>query len=193
LLSRLIAAPVNRLLRGESWALRRLQPFAGRTASFDAFPFRFSFSVTPEGEVRAAEPVVQADVSFRLTPLVGMRVLAGDEAARREVQVTGDTEFAQAIELVASNLRWDAEEDLARIFGDVAAHRIATTGRDLFAWQVRTIDRAARSLGEFLTEERPVIARRDDVARFVTEVDTLRDDVERLEQRIERLARRTAG
>jgi ubiquinone biosynthesis protein UbiJ len=51
----------------------------------------------------------------------------------------------------------------------------------------RVLSGLAQNLSDYWVDERPLIARRDDVARWVQGVDRLRDDVERLAQRIERL------
>jgi ubiquinone biosynthesis protein UbiJ len=53
--------------------------------------------------------------------------------------------------------------------------------------QARAAASLARNLSDYWLEERPLIARRADVADWVHEVDRLRDDVERLAQRIARL------
>jgi ubiquinone biosynthesis protein UbiJ len=188
MLSQIAAGPVNHVLRGESWALRRLQPHAGCTARFDVFPLSFAFTVRESGEVAAAAPGAVPDVTVRVTPPAAMRILAGDEAAYGEVSVQGDSEFAQAIQYVVRNARWDAEEDLSRIFGDSIAHRMTQTGRAVMQLQARVANSLARNLTDYWVEERPLIARRSDVARFVQDVDALRDDVERLALRIERLA-----
>jgi ubiquinone biosynthesis protein UbiJ len=116
-------------------------------------------------------------------------ILSGDDAAYREVAVSGDADFAQAVEFVVRNARWDAEEDLARIFGDVAAHRIVNAGQGLMRMQARAAQSFSRNLADYLVEERGLIARRAEVESFVREVDTLRDDVERLSQRVARLKR----
>lgn len=187
MLSQLAAGPVNHVLRGETWALRRLQSHAGRTARFDAFPFSLSFTVRDDGEVCAALPGAMPDVTVRVTPPAALRILAGDEAAFGEVAVQGDVEFAEAIQFVVRNARWDVEEDLSRVLGDRAAHRIARAGRDALHFHARVADRLARNLSDYWVEERPLIARRADVDDFVQEVDILRDDVERLAQRIARL------
>jgi len=187
-LSQFAAGPVNHVLRGESWALRRLQPHAGRTARFEVFPVSFGFTVREDGEVSPALPGAIADVTVRVTPPAALRILGGDEAAFEEVAIQGDSEFAEAIHFVVRNARWDAEEDLARLIGDRAAHRLAATGRDILRFKARVADRLARNLSDYWVEERPLIARRTDVERFVQDVDTLRDDVERLSQRIARLA-----
>jgi len=187
LLSYVAAAPVNHVLRGESWALRRLQPFAGRTAAFEVLPFYFGLTVRDSGEVAAAAPGVVPDAVFRLSPAAALRLFAGDERAYQEAQVSGDPEFAQAVEFVVRNARWDIEEDLARVLGDGAAHRLVSTGRGIMQLQARAAESFARNVSDYWLEERPLIARRADVEKFVQDVDTLRDDVERLAQRIDRL------
>jgi len=191
MLSQVAAGPVNHVLRGETWALRRLQPHAGRTVRFDVFPISFALTVRESGDVAAAAPGAVADVAVRVTPPAAVRILAGDESAFGEVAVQGDSEFAQAIEFVVRNARWDAEEDLARIFGDGLAHRLGQAGRAALQLQARVVDSLARNLSDYWVEERPLIARRSDVDRFVHDVDTLRDDVERLALRVERLASRS--
>ena len=88
--------------------------------------------------------------------------------------------------------RSDVEEDLSRVFGDIAAHRIVQAGNELKRWQRETADSIARSAVAYWTEEQPLIAARD-IERFVREVDALRDDVARLEQHIVHVMKRDAG
>jgi ubiquinone biosynthesis protein UbiJ len=187
MLAHFAAGPVNHVLRGESWALRRLQPHAGRSVRFDVFPFSFGFTIRDDGEVAPALPGAVPDVTVRVTPPAALRILGGDEAAFAEVSVQGDDAFAEAIHFVVRNARWDAEEDLARLLGDRAAHRLAEAGRGAVRLQARMTDSLARNLSDYWAEERPLIARRSDVEQFVHDVDTLRDDVERLAQRMARL------
>ena len=187
MLTQLALAPVNHVLRGESWALRRLAPFAGRTARFDILPFSALVTVRDSGEIAAAAPGAAADVHIRVTPAAAARILAGDEAAYEQVRVDGDAEFAQALQFVVRNARWDVEEDLSRVFGDTLAHRAVGAGRAVMQLQARAAASLGRNLSDYWLEERPLIARRTDVADWLQEVDRLRDDVERLAQRIERL------
>jgi ubiquinone biosynthesis protein UbiJ len=187
LLSHLALGPVNHVLRGESWALERLASFAGRTARIDVLPFSAVFIVRESGELAAAPAGIVPDVHIRLSPPAALRILAGDEAAYGEVRVEGDMELARALELVVRNVRWDVEEDLARVFGDVLAHRMAGFGRAALHVPARAAASFARNLGDYWLEERPLIARRADVREWLHEVDVLRDDVERLAQRIARL------
>ena len=180
----LAARPLNHLLARNGWALARLKPFAGKCARFECAPFLLTLSVRSDGQV---EPAAQGapDATFRFSPGIAMRLAARDEAAWQEVAVSGDTEFAEALAYVCRNLRWDAEEDLARVFGDIVAHRAVQTAQTLGQWSAQAADNLARSISEYWTEEQPLIARAGDVAKFNLEVDRLRDDLARLEQRIE--------
>ncbi len=188
MLSRFSLAPINHVLRGESWALRRLAAFAGRSARVEILPFfAATFTVRDSGELAVAAADAVPDVHIRLTPAVAARILASDAAAYAQVSVQGDTELAEALQFVVRNARWDVEEDLSRVLGDALAHRMVGTGRALLQLQARAAESLARNLSDYWLEERPLIARRGDVAQWVREVDILRDDVERLAQRIARL------
>ncbi len=183
-----VSASVNHLLRANSWARERLKPFAGKTARFDCPPFNLALTVLENGEVAAADIWATApDVTVTLTPGLMLRVMARDETVDTEIGIDGDTGFAAAIRHITNNLRWDAEEDLSRVFGDIAAHRMMQTGRTLDQWRAQSFDNLARSFAEYWTEEQPLIARTRDVDLFNREVDQLRDDVARLEKRLENL------
>ena len=194
MLHSVVSSSVNHLLRGNSWARERLKPFAGKTVKFDCPPFGLALTVQENGEVAAADvSATAADVTIRLTPGLMLRVIARDEKAWTEIAVDSDTGFAAAVNHIARNLRWDAEEDLSRVFGDIAAHRMVQTGRTLDEWRARSFDNLARSFAEYWTEEQPLIARARDVAQFNRDVDELRDDVARFEKRLEQLANRPAN
>ncbi len=124
------------------------------------------------------------DATFTLTPGVALRMLASDKNAWQNVQMSGDPELAREVLFVAQNLRWDAEEDLSRVFGDIIAHRIVQAAGDLKHWQRQATDNLARSAAAYWTDEQPLLATRHDVERFVREVDALRDDVARFEKLI---------
>ncbi len=183
----LVVPSINHVLRGNAWALERLAGLSGKTVRIECAPFILALAIADGGELAPAAADAVPDATIRVTPGVMLRLVAADETAWNEIDVTGDAELATVVNQVWRNLRWDIEEDLARVFGDIAAHRMAETGRTLQRWGAQSADNLARSFAEYWTEEDPLIARRRDVEQFNTEVDHLRDDVARLEMRLARL------
>jgi len=184
------SSSVNHLLRANSWARRKLVPFAGKTARFDCPPFIVVLTVQEGGKVLPAFDNAVPDVTMVVTPGLMLRLLARDETAWTEAEISGDTEFAAVINHVVRNLRWDSEEDLSRLFGDVAAHRMAQSARTLGEWREQSLDNLFRSFAEYCTEEQPLLARARDVEQFNRDVDALRDDVARFEKRVQSASKR---
>ena len=182
------ARALNHVLRSTPVAMQRLRRHAGRTVAFHLGPLAVAFTVQTTGEVTAAVPTAARDLTVRVSPGLLPRLLAREEAAFREIEMLGDMELAQEISFLARHLTWDAEEDLSRVVGDIAAHRIVATARGFGRWGRDAAWRGAQGAAEYWTEEAPLIASRVKVESFMREVDELRDAVERLEKRVERSA-----
>jgi ubiquinone biosynthesis protein UbiJ len=182
-----VSASLNHLLRSNSWALERLSPFAGKTAQFECPPLQLALVVMENGEVAPPPNPATPDVTITLSPGLMLRVLARDETAWTAIRVSGDSDFAAAINHVWRNLHWDAEEDLSRVFGDIAAHRMAQTGKSLEQWGRQSADNLMHSFAEYWTEEQPLVAGKHEVEQFNRDVDALRDDLARIEKRLEKL------
>lgn len=185
-----VAAFINHLLRSASWARDALARHAGKTVRFEVFPFAVALTVLDSGEVAPAGADAAPAATVKLVPGLMLRLAASDESAWREIDITGDTDFASAIHHVTRNLRWDVEEDLSRVFGDIAAHRMAETGRTFQRWGEQAVENTGRAFAEYWTEEQPLIAGARDLEEFGRAVDQLRDDAARLEKRIEQLPSR---
>ena len=178
---------VNHILRSAPLALERLRPHAGRTVAFRLGPLAVALTIQTTGEVASAAAGAVRDLEVRLSPFLLPRLAAGEEAAFREIEMQGDAELAQEISFLVRNLSWDVEEDLSKAVGDIAAHRIASTAREMRRWGREASLRMAQGAAEYWTEESPLIASRVKLEGFARDVSDLRDAVERLEKRIERL------
>ena len=178
---------INHVLKSAPMALDRLRKHAGRTAAFHVGPVTLAFTVQTTGEVAAAVAGAARDLDVRISPFLLPRLAANDEAAFREIEMQGDMELAHEISFLARHLTWDVEEDLSRVIGDIAAHRVVSTARGMGKWGRDAALRMAQGASEYWTEESPLIASRVKVDSFVRDVAELRDAIERLEKRIERL------
>jgi ubiquinone biosynthesis protein UbiJ len=184
------AAAINHLLRDAGWARERLVPFAGCSVQFEVPPLSAAVTIGEGGWLVPAGAQTEIATTVRLTGLALIRLVClHDDSARQEVQVDGDAALASALTGVLSGLRWDIEEDLSQIVGDVAAHRLTQTGSALWAWQTKAASNLAQALAEYWTEEQSLLASGQALREFAQAVDLLRDHAERLEKRIERLRR----
>ena len=163
---------LNHLLDAEGWARDKLAPFAGEVVELRAPPLpRLRLTIVEGGRVAAGGE----DPALVLTFNPGGIDAAGNERLA-----------AEAMHLVR-HLRWDFEEDLARLAGDVAAHRIAGALRDLAGAHVDAARRLGAALADYAADEQPLLVRRERLAAFGAELARLSEGIERLGKRIERL------
>lgn len=186
MIERSALAALNHLLEQQPWAAERLRPFAGQAVEFRCPPFPdLRLAIGGNGLLDRARAETASALVVKLDPGTLPFLLARHESARNRVEIEGSADLAGAVDYLFRHLRWDFEEDLSRVFGDIVAHRLASGGKALAAWQRDAALRLAESFAEYWTEEQPLLARPADVERFCRNVDTLRDDVARLEKRIE--------
>lgn len=189
-----IERALNHLLRDEAWARQALQGHAGKTVQLHAAPFALQLRVTEPGffEVlsrqedaneTSQEPPTPADLSLTVA-LSQLPSLALQKMPA--VRVEGDAEFATVINQLVRHLRWDVEEDLSRVVGDMAAHRLVNTTRSVAQQMRRSAVNFVDSSAEYFSEEAGLLASRTAVENFSAQVRELRDDVERFLKRIEK-------
>jgi len=189
------AAAVNHLLARETWARERLAPYAGKTARLSCPPVVLTLLVSPDGYLTAVEEqeAQHADVALSL-PAGALSSFAqgGQTAVMKHVKIEGDAEFAQVIGKLAEHLRWEPEEDLAKLIGDAGASRVAAFARAAHDQLWRAGRNVLGSVTEYLLDEDPQLVRRAELDGFNAELARARDALARVEKRIERLEQKTA-
>ena len=177
---------LNHLLGAEPWARERLAPFAGETLELRAPPLpALRLAVAEGGTIKAgnAEP----SLTMTLKPGLLAALARGEEHALRAVDVHGNGRLAAEVLALARHLRWDVEENLSRVFGDVVAHRLHGAARGFAAWHLDAAQRLGGALVDYVTDEKPLLVRRAELDAFAEPVTRLRDALARLEKRLERL------
>ena len=126
-----------------------------------------------------------------------MRATDSSEGARQlfsgNVRIEGDDQTAHRFSEALGGLDIDWEEQLSHITGDIAAHEIGRGLRALAREGKRIGRSSGDNLSEYLTEEARLLPHRFEVDDFLSEVDALRDDVERLAARITLLEQKRRG
>ena len=134
----------------------------------------------------AAEPDVV--ITGSLLTLAGLAGSAGEGPVRGgSLDLTGDAGTAQAFQDLLRYAKPDLEEELSAFIGDAASHSLGEVARGFGKWVQGARETIHMNIREYLQEESGSLPSRYEVERFTKRVDALRDDVARLEARLDRL------
>lgn len=181
-----IAAVINHLLAQSPKDLDKLSVHRGKIALIDA-GIAIRLQVDELGYVKTVDDSVPAQVMIKIKPSDLPLVLGNLAQATSYVTIEGDADFANAISQLTQTLRWDAEDDLSKVIGDIPAVKVVSGVRHVTDSVKNTAKKLAENTAEYLTEENPVLVSPVATSSFAKDVVKLRDDIERLTKRIERL------
>ncbi|MDB5756387.1 MAG: sterol-binding protein [Massilia sp.] len=185
-------AAINHLLAQEAWARDALVLHAGKVALIDAGGIAVRMQVTRDGMLEVGGPDQAASVTIRMK-LSDLPLIAQNrDRAFSYVKIEGDAEFANTISQLSKGLRWEAEHDLERWTGPIAASRIVGGARSLFETARSTGRKLNENLAEYFLEEQPLLVRAAMLEELAGDVTRLRDDVERAAKRLARLEQKLA-
>ena len=183
---------LNAALRLDPYTVQRLGNLAGKVVAMELRGINLTLFLAlhiDRIEVRG-EHAGEADARLSGTPLAFARLgLSGDRSALHtgDVQISGDTELGQQLRDILASMDIDWEEHLSRFTGDVIAHQVGNAARSSKRWAQESSAALLQDTGEYLKYERELLPDRVQVETFMQQVDVLRDDVERLEARVQRL------
>ena len=133
----------------------------------------------------------EADVLIRGTPLNLLAYLrpSGESqpAVAGDLEIRGDLGLAQDFQRLMRKFEIDPEEQAARVLGDTLAHKAANLARMGADFLRQLKDKIELDLSEYALYETELLPERDEIERFNNSVDELRDDLERLKQRVYKL------
>lgn len=157
---------LNHVLQQESEAMQRLRRQAGKAvrvrwgrgeaAGGGVLDVVFVLRISPAGLLERGAEEAPADLVLAIdepSPLsLAGKLVRGDKPA---VAIEGDVQLAAEVAWLVDNVRWDLEEDLARLFGDAMAHTLVQVGRAaaaaVTAWALPAAQ-AARARAQMLRE-----------------------------------------
>jgi ubiquinone biosynthesis protein UbiJ len=150
----------NHVIAGEPVAAQRLREHASRTVllQFDGWPALLpavppiALRITAAGLLEwcgdevPESPDLRVGVDASNPALSLLRSFAGE---RPRIEVAGDAQLATDVNWLFDNLRWDIEDDLARLIGDAPARELARFGGSV-ATAMREAVRAVGSVASRL-------------------------------------------
>lgn len=193
---RALQIALNRALVLDPDTRQALTTLDGRHIDLTLEAPALAMRISVHGEQLEVGPVDhrEADLAVRSTlagvlaqlPLLGAgRGQAGGTAGR--VRVAGDAELARRLQQLAKGFDPDWQLPFVRVFGEVLGVQVANTLRSALQTARRGASDLAHSAAEFVTEESRDVVSRGELDAFHDDVDVLRDDVERIAARLQRL------
>lgn len=183
---------LNRYINESSVAQDALESLNGNSMCIEVKGLGLVISLTADdGELVVAMPdSVDATVTIRGTVLNIFSLLGptGAQALpKARVSLEGDAEVASGFWQLLQAARPDAEEELSRVVGDVLAHEIGKTANSLDKYGRRVLSAFQMNATEYLQEEVKQLPPRVEIDGFFSNLERLRDDIERTGIRIKRL------
>ena len=138
----------------------------------------------------------EADTTLSGTPFAMAKMslgarMGGPDASEvmfaGEVVISGDIELGQRFKRVLDKMDIDWEEHVSHITGDIVAHKLGKVFQQASQWLNQSSETLGEDAAEYLQMESESVPEQYEVDEFIAHVDTTRDDVERLQARIQRL------
>lgn len=184
---------LNKAIEGSSAARADLKRLDGKVVEFKVTGFPLSLHFLPQAERLTVAADYHGTPDIRISaPALALLAAAikRDDVVPRGMQIEGDAETAQLFSRLLKQTDLDWEEVLSRYVGDIPARQIGNLFRGVARWGRDAGGRLGQDLAEYLHYETRAVPPRHEVEEFITSVDRLRDDTERLSARLERAARK---
>src|SRR6185295_4349978 len=185
---------LNRLV-GESTAARDLlSGLNGTSFAVHVEGLGVTAVLHSEGErLRVGTDAEGATATLRATPLDLAKLVRAEGVSsvkRTQANFSGDLQVAERYSQLLKLARPDIEDEVAKWIGDVPAHALGQMARGAGAWFARAAGALRMNTAEYLQEESRAMPAALEADAFYSDVERLRDDVERTAARLARLERR---
>jgi ubiquinone biosynthesis protein UbiJ len=185
---------INHVLGSEPWASAALATHAGKTILLQLPLGNLCFEITSAGLLNVLNqtdnPSLTLEVSSKALGELAASSGSLREQAFKAVKLTGDAELAQLIGRLAGQLRWEYEEDLARLVGDAPAHFAVRQGKKFVSASRSAASDLLDNVVEYVSEERKILLNKRDFIAHKSTLNDLRESIDRIEKRIQLLEKK---
>ena len=103
------------------------------------------------------------------------------------LKIDGDVELANQLFMIFKEIDIDWEEVASKYVGDSVAYQMGLFANKFKNYSSRSIDNFRLDVSEYLQEESRILPTKVEINRFMSDVDQLDANVQRLEARVKRL------
>ncbi|MCH8162660.1 MAG: SCP2 sterol-binding domain-containing protein [Proteobacteria bacterium] len=180
---------VNKVLSLDEETVALLATLAGNVIEIDVLDTEFRMFILPSGKGVTLETDYEgkADVAIKGTPSALLGMISAEKIGAGDVEINGNVELAKKFQSILRDMEIDWEEYLSQFVGDIAAHKIGNFLRRVSRFAKESGKTIGMDISEYLRYEKEALLDKSEVDEFNLAVDNIRDDVERLQKRLERL------
>ena len=172
-----------------------LTPLAGKVIAVNVQPFDETLYLCPTtGSIQCMDqfpdqPDTRLTGSLWALGLMGLSSTPMRSIFSGEVKIEGDMQTGRKFQELFAKLDIDLEEKLSQFTGDIIAHKVANFFRAGQSWSKDSLETFRLNAKEFLQEETRDLPSAPEADIYYAQVDELRTDSDRLQSRVERLAK----
>jgi len=185
---------VNKVLSLDEETLASLAILAGKVFEIDVLNTDIRIFILPSGEgiTLASEYEGKADVAIKGRPSALLGMITAEKVGAGDIEINGNVGLAQKFQSILKNMDVDWEEYLSHFVGDITAHNVGNFLRGVSRFAMATGKTIGMDISEYLRYEKEALLDKLELDEFIQTVDILRNDVERLQKRVERLGKEKA-
>lgn len=178
---------INHLIQQNPEHQAELAGLAGKTLTINIAGMKLTGSISEQGFLSATQAVADTEITFHNSAL--QKILQSRQSGVGDISLEGDLILGMSVLPILGNLRYRASDDLVRIFGESLAQSIGSRAADIGSGIKKIGQSLAEQISEFSREPESPVIDAATLAAWMEEVDRLRDDVARLNERLDRLER----
>ena len=196
----IIETTLNEYINMDAQATAKLVHLSGKTIAIELQGWDITLFLLPDtqGIQVMTEYVGQADTVIRGTPIALFNMSQGETSAatlrEQNITIDGDLELGQQFSQFFKQLDIDWQEKIAQSLSkittesnaDVVAHKAGRLFESFMQWTPQAKQTLEENLVEYFQVESQILPLAEEMEPFSKAVDTLRNDVDRLEAKMAR-------
>ncbi len=188
-----IESLINRAIQSDPDALRKISALKNQVIKINCADWNISIFILPNESGLQFESKydgkINTEIAGTLNHFFKLVLNGADQKAlfQYPVEINGNTHTIEVLRDIFKNLDCDLEEQVSKILGDIAAHKLFFHVNKTLHTTKNMSQKLKSNLKEFIYFESKSFPTKKQVENLYTDIAILRNDVERAEIRIDNL------
>ncbi len=183
---------LNQYLKLDTEMQQQLEAFSGSVIRIRITSLDWQFFIIVKNKHLELKNHYEGPIDASLTSgITQLLKSAGSESKiSQDMELTGNIGLIQALTKIFKSVEIDFEEIMSKYLGDTVAHGLANALKEFKAFNVKLVKTKQENLTEYLQEEINLLIHPLRMSAFTDKIESLRDDVARLEAKVQLLGNR---